>query len=83
VVQPELRSSSACDYDQHPFAIGCGPRVFSRIKEAFALHETSEEAILNNNGAFARYFMSGKDPAKMDTFGKTSRVTLLFLSELL
>lgn len=42
---------------------------FEMIREAFELHETSEEAINNNNGAYGRYLTRGKGSAEIDTFG--------------
>jgi hypothetical protein len=41
---------------------------FEMIREAFELHETSEEAIKNKNGAYGRYLTRGKGSAEIDTF---------------
>lgn len=67
----KLSICSACDFDQHPFAIGCGHDTFETIRKAFQLHESSEEAILNNNGAFGRYFLRSPNASDIDSFGKT------------
>ncbi|KAF2752005.1 hypothetical protein M011DRAFT_13031 [Sporormia fimetaria CBS 119925] len=44
-----------CDYIKHPFAVGCGKPAFELIRKGFALHYSTEEVILHNNGVFARY----------------------------
>ncbi|ORY06764.1 hypothetical protein BCR34DRAFT_518735 [Clohesyomyces aquaticus] len=45
----------SCNFARHPFALGCGTDTFELLHKSFRLHATSEESILNNNGAFSRY----------------------------
>lgn len=71
---------SACDLDQHPFAIGCGYPTFQSIQQVFNLHETSEEAIINNNGAFARYFTRNRDSPEVESLGRAQSSPLALTS---
>ncbi|KAF2877115.1 hypothetical protein BDV95DRAFT_138986 [Massariosphaeria phaeospora] len=52
---------TSCDLGSHPFKLSCGHRLFEQIRKAFKLHATSEEVILNNNGAFARHFFKSRN----------------------
>lgn len=58
-----------CDFWNHPFALGCGNPAFEMIREAFDLHETSEDAIMNNNGAFGRYLTRDQESTEISGLG--------------
>lgn len=60
--------SSACDFGRHFSELGCGHSNFQAIRNAFSLHVTSEEAIVNNSGAFGRYFTRA-GLKEIDSFG--------------
>ncbi|KAF2279362.1 uncharacterized protein EI97DRAFT_430442 [Westerdykella ornata] len=64
----------ACDFDQHPFAIGCGLPTFNQIQEAFHLNENSVEAIINNNGAFGRFYERSPGSSATDLFSLVFKV---------
>ncbi|KAF1958899.1 hypothetical protein CC80DRAFT_21866 [Byssothecium circinans] len=45
----------ACQSHGDPHTLGCSRAFFDRLSDSFDLHQTTEEAFTNNNGAFIRY----------------------------
>ncbi|PVI03333.1 hypothetical protein DM02DRAFT_726532 [Periconia macrospinosa] len=45
----------------HPYTPGCNKAVFDQLCENFNLHRTTEEAFINNNGAFLRDICRSND----------------------